>query len=138
MRKMKVVIWDKGKDTIEDIRYFLKQNQPDYDLLVTNSKEECLDILKNGDCPDAIVLGMPKIDVSKLNAIKQIRDESDIPIVVLSKDKSISTLVKVFDSGANDYMTIPFKQLIFATKLNALIRRRNWDIQANKEAWSKL
>jgi PleD family two-component response regulator len=60
-----------------------------------------------------------------------IRDDSDLPIILVSEDEDINMLIKAFDNGANDYFTVPFNANIFAAKLNAIVRRRTWDSKAN-------
>jgi DNA-binding response OmpR family regulator len=61
--------------------------------------------------------------------IDQIRDDSDIPVIFLSSDKKTETLVTAFDKGANDYFIKPCNKNILIARLNALIRRSNWDMQ---------
>ena len=89
--------------------------------------KECLDIVNNSDSLDVIVLGMKLTDTIGLELTERIRDYSDIPIILLSDDSDIYTLVKAFDSGVNGYITLPFNERLFIARLKALIRRINWD-----------
>jgi DNA-binding response OmpR family regulator len=91
--------------------------------------------VKNGSCPDVVILGMHLYDISSLDLLKKIRDDSDVPVIVLSDDKNMDTLVKAFNAGANDYIMKPFNKAIFIARLKALIRRRTWDIQVKKVTW---
>ena len=68
-------------------------------------------------------------DMSGFELIKQIREDSDIPVVLLSEDHNVELLVKAFEMGANDYMTKPYRDAVFIARLKALVRRRAWDIQ---------
>jgi two-component system response regulator ChvI len=63
-----------------------------------------------------------------LELIRQIRDDSDIPIIFLSDDDNIQALVMVFDMGVNDFIVVPINRAIFIARLKALIRRSIWDI----------
>jgi DNA-binding response OmpR family regulator len=67
--------------------------------------------------------------MSGLDLIKMIRDNSEIPVIFLSDDKDINTLVNAFDAGANDFVVIPFNKAIFIARIKACVRRRCWDIQ---------
>jgi two-component system response regulator MtrA len=67
--------------------------------------------------------------MSGLDLVKQIRDDSDVPVIVLSRNKDIHTLVKAFDLGANDYIVKPLNKQIFIARLKAIIRRSLWNIQ---------
>jgi DNA-binding response OmpR family regulator len=39
----------------------------------------------------------------------------------------------VFDSGANDYIVIPFSEDVFIARLKALGRRIYWDIKSKEQ-----
>ena len=135
---MKILIADTENENIEVVRLTLNRYQPDWQLLIIDSEEQCLEIIKNGICPDAVILGMQLTDMSRLDLIERIRDYSDVPIIVLSCDKDIYTLVKAFDYGANDYIVKPFNKAIFVARLKALIRRRTWDIQLKENKRSRI
>jgi two-component system response regulator MtrA len=126
---MKILIADHDKESIENTKFALSSYQPDWHLSIINSGKECLDIVKNGNHPDVIILGMQLEDMSGLDLIKQIRDDSNVPVIVLSQDKDIRTLVEFFDAGANDYIVKPFNKAIFVALLKAAARRMKWNIQ---------
>lgn len=58
--------------------------------------------------PDLIILdlGLPDIDGTEI--IKEVRKESNIPIIVLSARNHENDKVEALDLGANDYVTKPF------------------------------
>ena len=130
---MKIVIADTENETVENICSLLSTLGLDWQVSVSNSGKQCLSLLKESDCPDAILLGMQLCDMPGLDFIRRIRDDSDVPIIVLSRERDIKTMVAAFDAGANDYVIQPFNNHIFIARLKALIRRRLWDKQAKKE-----
>jgi DNA-binding response OmpR family regulator len=134
---MKILIADASFETIENITLAIEIYLPDWELMTTDNGKQCLDIIKNGTCPDVMVLGMKLADMSGFELTNQIRDDSDIPIIVLSNDKDITTLVKAFNIGANDYMVQPLNKAIFNARLKAFISRREWDIQAKEINFKK-
>jgi len=93
-----------------------------------------MNILNNNNI-DIVILDMCSIDSHALNLIREIYDEFDVPVIVLSKDKNINSLVNTLSVGASDYIIRPFNKRIFAARLKAIVRRREWDIQSldNKE-----
>jgi DNA-binding response OmpR family regulator len=97
---------------------------------IINSGKECLDAAKNGNGIDIVILGTHLPDISVLDLIKKIRDDSDVPVIFLSDDKGTSMLVSALEAGANDYIVKPFNKPIFIARLEALIRRSMWDSQA--------
>jgi len=105
-----------------------------WNIFTVFSGKECLDIVNNGNCLDVIILGMKLSDTTGLQLTERIRDYSDVPIILLANDREIYTLVKAFDSGVNDYITLPFNEKIFIARLKALIRRSSWDKNIQKES----
>ena len=70
--------------------------------------------VKNGDmmfhshCPDLVILDLGLPDGDGVDFIKNIRETSDTPIIVLSARTSETDKVEALDMGANDYVTKPF------------------------------
>jgi DNA-binding response OmpR family regulator len=126
---VKILIGDADPEITKDVQMVLNTCQPGWQLSIIDSGRQCLDILKNGSCPDVVILGIELADMSGLDLVEKIRDDSGVPIVILSHDKEIATLVKAFEAGANDYVLKPFNKQIFIARLKALVRRRMWNTQ---------
>jgi len=96
-------------------------NACDFKIIEAESGNEALRLA--GSCkPDAIImdLGLPDIDGTQV--IKQLRQWSDTPIVVLSARSDSEDVVQAFDLGADDYITKPFDMNIMIARLNAAIK----------------
>ncbi|MBA1158738.1 response regulator [Microvirga mediterraneensis] len=73
--------------------------------------------------PDLIVLdiGMPEMD--GLEVCRQIRKESDVPILFLSaRDEEIDRILGL-EIGGDDYVTKPFSPRELVTRVNVILRR---------------
>ena len=125
---MKIIIADTDNENINELGQTFNQYLPDWEVSIISSGKECLDIIQDNDCPNAFILGMRLSDMTGLDLVQQIRDDSDLPIIFLSNDDDIQTLVKAFDTGANDFIVVPINKAIFVARLKALIRRSIWDI----------
>ena len=121
---MKILLADINEAIIESVRFAIKSCQSDWQVKTIDSGKQCLSIVNNGGCPDAIILGMQLRDISGLDLIKQIREDSDLPVIMLSNSNNLHALVKAFDSGVNDYMVEPININILIARLKALTRRR--------------
>jgi DNA-binding response OmpR family regulator len=130
---MNILVVDTDNETIEDVNFTLNKWQPDWHVSIVDSGGKCIDRINNGNSPDVIILGMQLIDIPDFELIGRIRENSDVPVIVLSHDKDIQTLVKAFDAGVNDYIVKPFNKAIFVARLKALLRRRIWDIRAKEK-----
>ncbi len=60
------------------------------------------------DKPDVILLDLGLPDKDGLCLISEIRQHTDIPIIVISARQEEQTIIQALDNGANDYMTKPF------------------------------
>ena len=59
-------------------------------------------------CPDLIILDLGLPDIDGIDFIRDIRETSGLPIIVLSARTNESDKVSALDLGANDYVTKPF------------------------------
>lgn len=58
--------------------------------------------------PDIILLDLGLPDIDGIDIIKQIRNVSDIPIIIVSAREQDNDKIEALDLGANDYVTKPF------------------------------
>ena len=73
--------------------------------------------------PDAMVLdlGLPDIDGFVVTAC--VRQEHEFPIIILSARGEEQHQVRALDSGANDYVTKPFREGELMARIRAALRR---------------
>lgn len=72
--------------------------------------------------PDLIVLDLGLPDMDGLELIEHVRENSTVPILVLSARSHESDKVAALDRGANDYVTKPFGIDEFLARVRALLR----------------
>jgi two-component system response regulator CpxR len=127
---LKILIADVDLEKVRNIISALKLHHSEWELSITDSGKYTLENINNGSCPDAMILGKKLVDMSGLELTSYARDNSDIPIIYISDEKNIETLIKAFDSGVDDYMVSPVNGSILFARLKALVRRKRWDVQA--------
>ncbi len=76
---------------------------------------------------DLVILDlmMPRMD--GLDTIRHIRQESFVPIIVLSALGEEADKIRALNLGADDYLTKPFGVAELLARVQAVLRRRNWD-----------
>ena len=74
--------------------------------------------------PDLVVLdlGLPKLD--GIEVARSLRDDGDVPILMLTARDAVEARVEGLDSGADDYLVKPFERQELLARLRALLRRR--------------
>jgi two-component system, OmpR family, KDP operon response regulator KdpE len=70
-----------------------------------------------------IILDFMTIDVDGLGICKQIRRQSEAPIIVLSTVGAEQNKIKALDLGADDYLEMPFSMEEFLARVRSALRR---------------
>jgi len=77
--------------------------------------------------PDIVVLDPHLLDIDGLQLCRELRDWSDVPIIIVSADDRERTKVAAFDLGVDDYVTKPFGIDDFVARVRAVLRRARGD-----------
>jgi two-component system, OmpR family, KDP operon response regulator KdpE len=74
--------------------------------------------------PDIIILDMGLPDLDGLEVVRQIREWSQIPIIILSVRGQEQDKVKALDLGADDYLTKPFSVSELMARIRVALRHQ--------------
>ncbi len=104
----------------ETISYNLKR--AGYEVDVASDGEEALERARAGR-PAVVVLDimLPKLD--GLQVLRTLRDESNVPIILLSARGEEIDRVLGLELGADDYLAKPFAMRELIARVNAIVRR---------------
>ena len=72
---------------------------------------------------DLVILDVMMPEMDGLEACRQIRDFSDVPIILLTAKADDMDKLMGFEHGADDYLTKPFNILELKARVRALLRR---------------
>lgn len=72
---------------------------------------------------DAIVIDLGLPDMDGTDAIKRLREWTNVPILVLSVRETEDDKIKSLDAGADDYLTKPFSARELLARMRAIMRR---------------
>ena len=116
----KIMIVEDDKIISKELFYLLKNS--DYDAYILENFENAKDeIIKSNS--DLILLD---INIPFLNGellLKEIRKESNIPVIMVTSKESEADEVISYSYGADDYITKPYNPTILLLKINALLKR---------------
>ncbi len=76
-----------------------------------------------GKAFDLIILDINLPDGSGLDLLKEIREISDVPVIVLTANDLETDIVSGLELGADDYITKPFSLMILRARVHARLRR---------------
>ena len=81
-----------------------------------------------------IDLGLP--DGDGVDLIASIREDSQVPIIVLSARSEEQHKVRALDAGADDYVEKPFRVAEFLARVRAHVRRQHVSDEAHEQVFS--
>lgn len=118
--KHKILIVEDDKYIINFISMSLKKE--DYDYVIAKTCGEA-NALFYANRPDMIILDLGLPDGDGIEIIKNVREISKIPIIVVSARQEEEEKIQALDLGADDYVTKPFPISVFRKKVSALLAR---------------
>ena len=72
---------------------------------------------------DLVILDIMLPKITGLEVLKELRVQSQIPVLMLTALDDESIQASSFDEEADDYITIPFSMLLLGKRVTALLRR---------------
>ena len=116
----KVLVCDDDKEIVEAIDIYLTQEG--YEVFKAYDGQEALEVLKK-ESVDLLVIDvmMPRLD--GIRATLKIREENNIPIIILSAKSEDADKILGLNVGADDYVTKPFNPLELGARVKSQLRR---------------
>ena len=84
---------------------------------------EALDRFR-AEAPDLVLLDLAMPGLDGAAVCRQLREESDVPIIVVSGERDAGVTVELLDQGADDYVRKPFRGDELLARVRAVLRRR--------------
>jgi DNA-binding response OmpR family regulator len=117
-----ILICDDERDIVSALKIYLSGEG--YDLFEAHTGLEALEVVRRH--PIHLILMdimMPEMD--GISATAKLREEYNIPIILLTAKMEDMDKLMGFDHGADDYLTKPFNILELKARIRALLRRAN-------------
>ena len=118
----KVLVVDDEKLIVKGIRFSLEQDGMEVDCAYDG--EKALECAKNKEY-DMILLDLMLPKMNGLEVCQQIREFSDVPIIMLTAKSDEKDELQGFDLGVDEYITKPFSPKILVARVEAILRRSN-------------
>ncbi|MDP8921455.1 MAG: response regulator transcription factor [Chloroflexota bacterium] len=120
MARRRVLVVDDDENIVQLVKMYLERDG--YQVWTAHDGTEAL--LEYGRSrPDVIVLDLMLPGVSGLDVCREVRRESNVPIVMLTAKTTEVDKLTGLDLGADDYVTKPFSPRELLARIRAVLRR---------------
>jgi two-component system, OmpR family, response regulator ResD len=120
LTNVKVLLADDDPNVREIIRIYFKKQQ--IELHEANNGKEALDLAATQDF-NVVILDVMMPELDGFEVCREIRRNSDVPIIMLTaKDEEFERVLGL-EIGADDYVTKPFSPRELVARIKAIFRR---------------
>ena len=120
MEKMTVLLCDDDRAIVDALEIYLKQEG--YIVLKAYNGTQALKALKENEI-HLILLDIMMPEMDGLTATIKIREERNIPIIIISAKSEDTDKITGLNFGADDYVTKPFNPLELMARVKSQMRR---------------
>ena len=119
---MKVLLIEDNSEIVDIVTITLQLRWAEVTLISTFLGNEGVELAKT-EHPDLIMLDLGLPDIDGFQVLRQIRDFSDVPVVILTVRGEEMDKIKGLELGADDYIIKPFSPGELLARMKALLRR---------------
>ncbi len=120
--KISILVIEDEKSICDFISRTLELN--DYKVMTANTGKDGLAIITS-QLPDLVLLDLGLPDMDGMDIIRQTREWSGMPIIVISARTQEKEKVNALDVGADDYITKPFGTSELLARIRTAMRHSN-------------
>ena len=117
---MNILVCDDDKEILDAIKIYLKNEG--YEVFKASNGVEALEVIEANEIQLIIMdIMMPQMD--GLRATMKIREDNNIPVIMLSAKSEDTDKIMGLNMGADDYITKPFNPLELIARVRSQLRR---------------
>ncbi len=141
--KINILIVEDEKEIREGVSEYLAE--VGYSVISAEDGMQAIELFKNNKI-DLVILDIMLPKANGFVVLNKIRQESNVPIIMLTAMSDDYTQIMSFDEEADDYITKPFSIIVLHKRIEALLRRgvkvsenKKWcygDIEIDFEGYS--
>lgn len=119
---MRILVVDDDADTLQALSLSFTFRWSDCEVITARDGDEGLERFRQRG-PDVVVLDIGLPDMSGLDVLKEIRAQSNTPILMLTARNQETDVVRALEMGADDYVPKPAGYLELTARIQSLLRR---------------
>ena len=117
---MKILVVEDDEAILSGLAFCLKKEG--FDVVSVSLGKVALELSLKQDF-DMLLLDINLPDMNGLKLYQKIKENKDIPTIFLTANDSELSVVEALDSGADDYITKPFKTRELISRIHSVLRR---------------
>ncbi|MBQ8279781.1 MAG: response regulator transcription factor [Roseburia sp.] len=121
MEKVKILVVDDESRIRKLVRDFLVKK--DYEVVEAGDGEEALDLFYQDKDIALVILDVMMPKLNGYQVCREIRENSNVPIIMLTAKAEENDELNGFESGADEYIAKPFSPKILVARVEAILRR---------------
>lgn len=119
---MKVLIIEDDPLTVESLSLAFEFRWSDVTLVSTGKGAEGVGLAES-ESPDIVILDLGLPDVDGMEVLRDIRQFSDVPVIIITGRAEDSAIVRGLEAGADDYITKPFDAMVMLARVKSVLSR---------------
>jgi two-component system KDP operon response regulator KdpE len=128
---MKILLVEDAPQVVESVTLAFQVQWNDVEVIPTAQGSLAASLVET-EAPDLVLLDIGLPDIDGFQALREIREFSDVPVIMLTARDDIIDKVKGLELGADDYMTKPFDHLELLARIRAVLRRLDMPSPQNR------
>lgn len=121
----KILVIEDDKNIIRFLKISLETNS--FKVINAENGIEGISLFMT-DNPDLILLDLGLPDIDGIEVLRQVRSQSEVPILVVSARGQEKEKVEALDLGADDYITKPFHINELMARVRVALRKKTSDV----------
>jgi DNA-binding response OmpR family regulator len=121
---MKILVIDDDREILDSLKMMFNMCWPEAEIAMTRLGEDGIKMVRKFS-PDEVILDLGLPDIEGFEVLKQIRQISDVPVIILTVRGDETDVVRGLGLGADDYLVKPFRHMELIARLQVIIRKQN-------------
>ena len=119
---MKVLIIEDDPATVDAVSMCFQIRWPRAEVVYAACGAEGVELVET-QSPDVVILDLGLPDKDGIEVLRDIREFSDVPLIILTARSDQISIIKGLELGADDYITKPFEPMQLLSRVKAVLRR---------------
>jgi len=119
---LKVLIIEDDPATVEMVSLAFEFRWPESILLSTDKGIKGAELVEK-ESPNVVILDLGLPDMDGIEVLREIRQFSNVPVIILTARTKDSDVVRGLELGADDYVTKPFDSMVLLARVKSVMGR---------------